>query len=369
MDFRRVSIFLLGVICLIQSSDATVTAWSAPLPGISANANGTITAAGTIAENAAVGTILFTANATLNAAGKVSYALTNTSGGKGTINSTTGVVTLATGQSIDFETTPTLVFVIEATDGSDQAKGTATVTLSITDEVPVFPSATQTACIKDQSAAGTALGTYTVTHPDPGDTLTYSIASGDSGSEFAIDGSTGEITVGKTLAAATYTLVVQAVNNAKAMGSTTVSVTVGDCVTVTITDSNKAPAFSSISSTACINDNSAAGTTLGTYTATDTDAGDTLSYSIASTGNYSTDFEVDPSTGVITVAPGKKLSKARTATYALVINAIDNAVPPKTGTTTISVTVGECSGTAALMSCISLMFVALFATLFVKRIV
>ncbi|XP_052814042.1 cadherin-23-like [Mya arenaria] len=253
MDFGYVFICLLGVHSLIQSSDAQVTEWTAPasITGPTGSANATA-----IAENVAPGAILFNATATSVAA--VTYSLTDNAGGKGSINSTNGTVTLAKGQAIDYETTSSLKFVVVAT-AKNSANGTATITLPITDvnDVP--------------------------------------------------------------------------------------------------------PTFSPATNTACINDNSAAGTTLGTYTATDPDTGNIITYTIAS-GNTNNDFAVAGTTGVITVATGKTISKATTATYALEVKAVDNAATPFTGSTTVSVTVGGCSGTGALMALLSLMSVAMIAT-------
>ncbi|XP_052814043.1 uncharacterized protein LOC128241105 [Mya arenaria] len=208
-------------------AEAEVTAWTAPAaistPSGAANATA-------VAENVAEGATLFTATAT----GAATYSLTDNAGGKGTIGSTSGIVTLATGQSIDYETASSLKFVIIAT-ATTGANGTATITLPITDV-------------------------------------------------------------------------------------------------------NEAPAFSSPTNTVCINDNS------------------------AEAGNTNTDFAVAKTTGVITVATGKTLSKATAATYALVVKAVDNAATALTGSTTVSVTVGGCSGTGALTALLSLMSVAMIAT-------
>ncbi|XP_052814670.1 protocadherin-like wing polarity protein stan [Mya arenaria] len=229
MDLCLVSVFLLGLLSFNWSSEAAITAWT--LPGPITGASGSISATA-IPENPVEGAVLFTAKATT----AVNYTLTGNAGGKGTINSTSGVVTLAKGQIIDFETTTSLQFLVVATD-STGSNGTANITLPITNvnEAPAFSSATETACIKDNSPAGTTLGTYIATDPDIGNTITYSITSGNSNTDFDISGK-GVITVatGKTLSkasTATYILVVNATDSPSPHlnGSTIVSVTVGDC--------------------------------------------------------------------------------------------------------------------------------------------
>ncbi|WAR10748.1 hypothetical protein MAR_035824 [Mya arenaria] len=102
------------------------------------------------------GGTLFTALATPNTA---TYAFDTTDGNPSDIATATisaaGVVTLAS--SFDFETTPSYVFKIVATDGGDT--GTATVTLSITDSVQLTKTAF---CLSSSSvAAGTSVGTIT----------------------------------------------------------------------------------------------------------------------------------------------------------------------------------------------------------------
>ncbi|XP_052814041.1 protocadherin beta-5-like [Mya arenaria] len=231
-------------------SSTAVTGWTAPAPIASPSGSANATA---VVENVAEGTTLFIATAI----GAATYSLTSNAGGKGAINSTTGFVTLAKGQFIDYESTPSLKFVVVAI-AKTGANGTATITLPITDV-------------------------------------------------------------------------------------------------------NEAPEFSSATINACINDNSAAGLTLGTYTATDPDAGNTITYAIVS-GNTNTDFAVTGTTGVITVATGKTIFKATTATYGLVVNAVDSAGPKMTGTTTVSVTIGGCSGTGYVRVLMSLMIAAIVAT-------
>ncbi|WAR10757.1 hypothetical protein MAR_035833 [Mya arenaria] len=132
------------------------------------------------------GGTLFTALATPNTA---TYAFDTTDGNPSDIATATisaaGVVTLAS--SFDFETTPSYVFKIVATDGGDT--GTATVTLSITDSVQLTKTAF---CLSSSSvAAGTSVGTITTdeTAVTFGAPLTADFAS------FTVSTTTGAITV------------------------------------------------------------------------------------------------------------------------------------------------------------------------------
>ncbi|WAR10403.1 hypothetical protein MAR_035479 [Mya arenaria] len=107
---------------------AAITEWTSSAPSLAAtNADGTIIASETIADNSPVGTILFKATPVASG-GTASYALTTDANGKGTISST-GVVTLAIDQLIYFETTPTLV----------EVEQTPTVTKPQLSRLPVLP--------------------------------------------------------------------------------------------------------------------------------------------------------------------------------------------------------------------------------------
>ena len=78
-------------------------------------------------------------------------------------------------------------------------------------------------------------------------------------------------------------------------------------------------------------------------------------------GNTHTDFSIS-STGVITVATGKTLDSTTTATYTLVVNAADDDTHSLTGSTTITVTVGGCSGARAFTALVTLLVTAFVST-------
>ncbi|XP_052814144.1 cadherin-related family member 1-like [Mya arenaria] len=212
--------------CSAIDSNAAVTEWTAPGAISGATGGFTILAANAIAEGSAAGTALFTATATVG--GTASYVLVNDAGGKGTIDASSGVVSLATGQTLDFATDATLIFEVEATDSVDSGTGTATITLPISNVAPAYAEAQFTACVEDNSGADTLVGTYTAT--DASNTITYSINSGDTNSDFVYgtDG-TLKVATSKTLdkgTMATYTLVLHAADPEPLAGSATVTLSV-----------------------------------------------------------------------------------------------------------------------------------------------
>ena len=90
---------------------------------------------------------------------------------------------------------------MQVTDnGSPALSGTATVTINLTDisEPPVVNPATFT--VAENSPNGTVVGTVTFTDPDAGQTHVFSILGGNTGGAFAIDPSTGPITVANSAA-------------------------------------------------------------------------------------------------------------------------------------------------------------------------
>ena len=119
------------------------------------------------------------------------------------------------------------------------------------------------------------MGTVTVTDPDAGDTLSYSITGGNTGNAFAINSRTGQITVNNADAldfetTPSFTLTVQ-VRDAGGLTDTATA-------TIDLTNVNEVP---TVNSTAfSLPENSANGTVVGTVTATDPDAGDALTYLI-----------------------------------------------------------------------------------------
>jgi autotransporter-associated beta strand protein len=125
--------------------------------------------------------------------------------------------------------------------------------------------------VSESAAVGSAVGT--VSAADPGQTLTYALASGNVGNRFAINSATGQISVAASLDYETtpiYTLTVTATDNGSPVQTATTS------VLVNVTNANDAPAFAS---DPLLAPNAGVGTPYsGTLTASDPDAGDTLSF-------------------------------------------------------------------------------------------
>jgi hypothetical protein len=279
-----------------------------------------------INENAAAGSAVGTMIATDPDNGQtITYSIQ--SGNTGTafaINPTSGAITVNNSAALDFETNPTFTLVIRALDNGTPAltvNANAVINLSDINEAPTMSA--QTFSINENAAAGSAVGTMIATDPDNGQTITYSIQSGNTGTAFAINATSGAITVNNSAALnfetnPTFTLVIRALDNG------TPALSVNANAVINLSDINEAPTMSA--QTFSINENAAAGSAVGTMIATDPDNGQTITYSIQS-GNTGTAFAINATSGAITVNNSAALNFETNPTFTLVIRALDNGTP------------------------------------------
>ncbi|HYH07456.1 MAG TPA: cadherin domain-containing protein [Thermoanaerobaculia bacterium] len=250
-------------------------------------------------ENSANGTSVGGVSASdQDASQTLTYAITAGNAlGAFTINSSTGVITVADVTDVNFEVNPTFTLTVTATDnGTGNLSDTAAITINLTNlnEAPVVDAAT--VAIDENSANGTAVHTVTFTEPDTtGQTHTFAITGGDPSGAFAIHPTTGAITVANQSlinheATQQFTLTVEVTDAgapAPALSDTAV-------ITVNVNDVDEAPVFTS-GTTANVAENTAA---VMTVTATDQE-NNTLSYSITG-GDDSGAFSIHTSTGALT---------------------------------------------------------------------
>jgi hypothetical protein len=218
------------------------------------------------------------------------------------INSASGVLTFASAP--DFETpgcgannnANVCVVVLSVTDGANT--DTITVTATVTDVAPII-TASQTANLAESASANDDVMTVATT----GDAATaFVISAGNSQGVFKIS-SAGLIEVASTTnldfeSTTSYTLTILA---ADATGTADI-----ETVAITITDVNEAaPVFDDGATNAV---NVAEGTTtVATYSATDADTANTLTYSIVASGTNAASvdhdlFAINSATGALTFA-------------------------------------------------------------------
>ncbi|OEC29555.1 cadherin domain-containing protein [Vibrio cholerae] len=256
--------------------------------------------------------------------------------------------------------THTITVTATGTDGSGaDTTDTIEVTLNetnIDDNAPKFEGTTDgeySFSYDENSAADTVLGTVKATDADK-ETVTYSIKSGNDNGWFAIDATTGVITLTAKGAEAAandfealanvHSLVVTATEDAGLGGVKTTD------ITVKLSEQNlddNAPKFEGTTDgeySFSYDENSAADTVLGTVKATDADK-ETVTYSIKS-GNDNGWFAIDATTGVITLtAKGAEAAandfEALANVHSLVVTATEDAGLGGVKTTDITVKLNE----------------------------
>jgi Ca2+-binding RTX toxin-like protein len=281
----------------VTASDGTLSnAKAVQISVTNQNEGPTVTsgAAATFAENA-TGTV-YTATATDPDAGTtLSYSLSGTDAGLFNIDSSTGVVTFKSSPNFeapaDAGGNNVYDFTVTASDGTLSNAKAVQISVTNQNEGPSITSAS--AATFAENATGTVY-TATATDPDAGTTLSYSL-SGSDAALFNIDSSTGVVTFksspnfeapadagGNNVYDFTVTASDGTLSNAKA-------------VQISVTNQNEGPTVTS-GSAATFTENATG--TVYTATATDPDAGTTLSYSLS--GTDAALFNIDSSTGVVT---------------------------------------------------------------------
>jgi hypothetical protein len=278
-----------------------------------------------INENSTNGTSIGTVVATDPDAGQAltfSIISGNTSSAF-TINASSGAISVANSGALNYETTPSFSLVIKVQDnGSPGMNAQATITINLLNlnEPPVI--ANQSFSINENSANGTSIGTVAANDPDAGQSLTYSIVSGNTGSAFSLNSGNGMLTVSNTSVlnfeiTPTFSIVVKVQDNGT--GYLTNQAT----VTINLLNVNEAPLINN--QTFSVVENSANGTALGTVVASDPDAGQTLTYSILS-GNSDNTFAINSSTGALSVANSATLDFEVYYSFSLVVKVKDNGI-------------------------------------------
>ena len=255
-------------------------------------------------ENAANGTIVGITAFADDADGTdtISYSLDDDAGGRFIIDAATGIVTV--NGALDYEAATSHDITVRATS-TDASFTTRTFTIAVNDldefdVTPLVDTDADPEFVNENAVAGSAVGVqvFSIDNDASLNTVTYSLDN-DAGGRFAIDGSTGLVTVATPMdyeSATSHTITVRATS---ADGSTTTqayTIAVGDVDefdTTPISDTNAA--------VDAVDENSAVGTTVGlTAFADDADGTDFMSYSLDD--NAGGRFSIDGTTGIVTVA-------------------------------------------------------------------
>ena len=237
------------------------------------------------------------------------------------INANTGLISLASGQSLDYESKTQHILTVTASDGTNS--DSTDITINVSDVADQSPSiADRTLSVLSSLSPGTSIldlddASGNDTDAD-GQNLTYSITSGNSAGTFSLNSSTGVLSLatGQALTGTTYPLTITASDG-----------TNSDSADITINVAQTADQSPSISNKLIyVEESVTAGTTLVDFadaSGGDTDAdGQDLTYSITS-GNSAGTFSINPSSGILTIASGQSLDYESTTAYTLEVAASD----------------------------------------------
>ena len=171
----------------------------------------------TLSENSIVGTTVTTVTATDSDSSSLTYTIA--SGNDDTVFrvEASGVVVIDNVANLDYDsTTKAYTLVITADDGTNT--GTTTVAIAVinyNDHTPIYGTTSSTSMLPEDSASGAAVVTVAATDADHGEdgAITYSITSGNTDELFAVNPSSGAVTLVGALDrenTQTYTLTIKA---------------------------------------------------------------------------------------------------------------------------------------------------------------
>ena len=154
----------------------------------------------TLAENSSNGTVVGTIQGSDADGDTLSYTILSGNTGQAFIlNSSKGVLIVSDSTALDYETTPSFSLLVRASDGFLSDSATVTVNLIdadgdivITNQAPTITAATFS--LVENSSNGTVVGIIEASDPD-GDTLSYTILSGNTDQAFSLNSATGVLIV------------------------------------------------------------------------------------------------------------------------------------------------------------------------------
>jgi VCBS repeat-containing protein len=268
-------------------------------------------AANSIAEGAANGSTVGLTALSIDPNGPAAiYSLTDNAGGRFAINSATGVVTVANGALLDYETSAAHAYNITVQGTAGALSSTQTFTIDVTNVAPSSPGDSDPASetVSEGAALNTTVG-ITATSTDPnGPAVTWSIVSDTSSGGFKIGPSSGIVSVADPTKidyetapglGHSYVVTVQASDGQGGTTTRPFTIVVNDVAPQVPQDIN-GPAGGNVTEAAAVD------TTVG-ITASSTDVnGPAVTWSITADSSGG-GFKID-SAGVVSVADASKIN-------------------------------------------------------------
>ncbi len=234
-----------------------------------------------IEENVATGTTIGTFSTTDPDGGTFTYSLVDLANYPDNSSFSISGITLKSAAVFNFETKSSYTIRVRSTDsGGLTFDKTLTISITNANETPTAISLSSNT-IAENSATGTTIGTLSTTDPDAGDTFTYTLvdlANYPDNSSFTITGASLK-------SAAIFDLETKSSYSIKIRSTDAGGLTFDQVFAISVTNVNEAPTNISLSSVS-ISENVPTGTTIGTFSSSDPDAGDTFTYALVDTSSY-----------------------------------------------------------------------------------
>lgn len=234
------------------------------------------------------------------------------------IDPASGLISVGDEAVLDFESQPSLQLLVTVTDAEGLAKSAKIdLTLSDVNEPPQI--VTESWSLPENSENGTILGQVHALDADADDQLTFQIVGGNSDDTFALDSTTGELTVRD-----------HSLLDFETTGEWLLQIQVTDAHDVStaqefriaVTDADDPPLVSNQSFR--LPTETRNGMTFGRFSAIDLDADDALSFAITG-GDKNQTFSIDPKTGEIALTDSAKLESWSEDKASLEITVTDRA--------------------------------------------
>ena len=265
------------------------------------------------------------------------------------INSSTGEITIADDTNLDREVTGSYVLGIQVGDGVNTS-ATETVAITVTDAndtAPVITVEPELQRVARSAGNGATVGTVAATDADTTGSLTgWTIVSGNGDGVFQINSSTGEITI------ADNTNLDREVHGqlrpGRSRSATACNTSATETVAITVTDANDTAPVITPSQSFNVSEAAANGASVGTVAATDADTTGSLTGWTIVSGNGDGVFQINSSTGEITIADNTNLDREVTGSYVLGIQVGDGV--NTSATETVAITVTDANDTAPVIT-------------------
>ena len=298
-------------------------------------------------NGSAVGTVLASDTDSAAPNSQFSFAITaGNSNGAFAIDAASGAISVANAAELDREVRADFALTVEVTDGGTPAlSASATVTVSLNDLNDNAPVADDAALAIDENLAnGAVVTTLVASDADataPNNALSYAITGGSGATAFAIDAASGAISVVDSAqldreTAASFDLTVQVTDGG------TPALNDSATLTISINDLNDSAPVANDAGFA-IAENSANGSLVGSFTATDADAtapNNTVSYAISG-GSGATAFSIDAASGAISVSDSAQLDAEASASLLLNLTVTDGGTPALSDTAVVTISLTD----------------------------